>query len=46
MAFGGDGAPVRGTLFLLSFQNVGQHLGNSSETFLLMGANSDVKMVL
>ena len=41
MAFGGDGAPVSGTLFLLSFLNVGQRLGSSSETFLLMGANSE-----
>ena len=39
MAIGGDGAPGSGTLFLLSFLNIGLRIASSSECFLLLGAN-------
>ena len=39
MVFGGDGAPAVGTVFLLSFMNVGKRLMSSKEAFLIFGAD-------
>ena len=41
LALGGDGAPISGTTFLVSFLNVGERIASSSENFLLFGANVD-----
>ena len=39
IAVGGDEAPLSGTSFLVSFQNVGKRLVSSFENFLTFGAN-------
>ena len=39
MSLGGDGAPISGTIFLLSFLNVGIRIASSSENFTIFGAN-------
>ena len=39
MALGGDGAPQTGTVFLVSFLNVGNRITNSSENYMTFGGN-------
>ena len=39
IAFGGDGAPGVGTVFSVSFINVGKRLLSSSETFMVFGGD-------
>ena len=41
IAIGGDGAPISGCLFLISFLNVGKRLMSSNENYLLFGANCE-----
>jgi len=41
IALGGDGAPISGCVFLISFINVGDRIASSSENFLIFGANVD-----
>ena len=45
MAIGGDGAPVVGTVFLISFVNVIKRIASSAETFLIMGTNEKEESV-
>ena len=37
--FGGDGAPICGTIFLTSFLNVGNRIASSSENFMIFGSD-------
>ena len=47
VGFGGDGAPcIKGTTFLVSFLNVGGRIANSSETYLLFGADCGEESVI
>ena len=39
LAVGGDGAPISGCVFLVSFINVGNRIASSSENFTIFGAN-------
>ena len=39
IAIGGDGAPICGTSFLVSFLNVGERLTSSDENWLLFGTD-------
>ena len=39
LAFGGDGAPGVGTVFSVSFLNIGKRILSSSGTFMLFGAD-------
>ena len=39
VTFGGDGAPISGCVFLVSFLNVGKRIASSKENFLIFGAN-------
>ena len=41
IAFGGDGAPGVGTVFSVSFINVGKRILSSSETFMVFGGEVD-----
>ena len=45
-AFGGDGAPICGTSFLVSFKNVGKRISSSSENFLVFGGDADKNSVV
>ena len=39
ISFGGDGAPGVGTIFNVSFLNVGKRILSSSETFMVFGGD-------
>ena len=41
IAIGGDGAPISGTSFLISFLNVGERLMSSDENWLLFGTDEN-----
>ena len=41
IAFGGDGAPIVGLSYLISFLNVGRRVASSYENFLVFGADVD-----
>ena len=43
MSIGGDGAPLVGTLFLLSFLNVVKRIASSFNNFLIFGTDEDEK---
>ena len=40
-AFGGDGAPLVGTVFSVSILNVGKRIASSKENFMIFGADVD-----
>lgn len=46
MSVGGDGAPLVGTVFLLSFLNVAKRIASSNENFLIFGANVDENSIV
>lgn len=41
LSIGGDGAPLVGTVFLLSFINIKRRIASSFENFLIFGCNSE-----
>ena len=45
LAFGGDGAPGVGTVFSVSFLNIGKRILSSSGTFMLFGGDVEVSSV-
>jgi len=45
MSFGGDGAPISGCIFLLSFINVGNRIASSKENFVVFGSSVDESSV-
>ena len=41
ISFGGDGAPGVGTIFNVSFLNVGKRIPSNSETFMVFGGDGE-----